>query len=144
MPLAQMPSGASKVVLACLCLRFLIKATEEQKTRAFAYQAQSSNTTRPQESYCLPSPVHTATCLALPFTSLGQKKDVINAEVPVPAASLRDPHHNVGGPVPLPQCPAWRWEHGGLCPEVRALALISHAAPAPPCIPLIRAQLGGG
>lgn len=72
-----MPFGASKVFLACLCLRSLIKATEKQKARGLAYTAHSSTTTRPGDSYCFPSPAHTATWLALPFISRRQEQSFI-------------------------------------------------------------------
>lgn len=46
-----MPFGSSKVILACPCLRSLIKASERQKARILAYTAHSSNT-GPSPAHC--------------------------------------------------------------------------------------------
>lgn len=70
-----MPFGASKVILVRLCLRSLIKATEKQKARALAYTVLPPPGLK--KATASPSPAHTATCLALPFTSLEQEKSFI-------------------------------------------------------------------
>lgn len=137
-----MPFGASKVLLARPCLRSRIKAAESRR-QGFGPALHTALTLQGlRKATAAPSPAHTAACLALPFTSLsGRRKCRLpRAEVPAPAASLRGPHHTRGGPaqppIPTPQCPAHRPEHSGLCPEVSAWVLVSHAAPAHPSIPL--------
>lgn len=136
-----MTFGASKVILARLCLRSLIKATEKQKARVWPTLHTVLTLPGLKKATAASSPAHTAACLALPFTSLSGRRKVWLAQCrgACTCCQSRGPHHTQGGPIhpPIPHAPGPSLQagHSGLCPEVRALVLLSHAAPAHPSIP---------
>lgn len=73
----QMPLGTSKVILACLCFRFLIKATKYRRQGFWPTLHTVLIPPGLEKATASPSLAHTATYLALPFISLRQEESVI-------------------------------------------------------------------